>query len=94
MIAPMFGTVSFCTGAFWNDLFDIMQCFGGSVATLMQQRSRREQAFAQEQDRRPRNNWDWLRPKRDTARQVLGFFVGEPPVDPFEPEAAVATGPP
>jgi hypothetical protein len=84
----------FCTGEFWNELFDIMHCFGGSVATLMQQRSRREQAFAQQLDRIRGSNWDWLRLKRDAARQVLGFFIGEPPVDPLQPAAAIATGPP
>ena len=81
----------FCTGEFWNELFDSMNCFGGSIATLMQQKSRREQAFDQMLDRRRGSNWDWLRLTRDTARQVLGFFIGEPPVDPL---AAIATGPP
>jgi hypothetical protein len=33
-----------------------------------------------------------LRLKRDEIRQVLGFFIGEPPVDPFAPP--LATGPP
>jgi hypothetical protein len=83
-----------CTGTFWNELFDIMHFFGGSVASLMQQKSRRAQAFDQMLDRRPGSNWDWLRLKRDGIRQVLGFFIGEPPVNPLEPEAAVATGPP
>jgi hypothetical protein len=78
----------FCTGEFWNELFDILHWFGGSVAALMQERCRREQAFAQELDRRPGSNWDWLSMKRDTIRQVLGFFIGEPPIEP------VATGPP
>ena len=77
----------FCTGQFWNDLFDIMRCFGGSVAALMQEKSRREQAFAQEQDRKPGSNWDWLSMKREAICQVLGFFIGEPPLEP-------ATGPP
>ena len=81
----------FCTGEFWNELFDSMHCFGGSITTLMQQKSRRAQAFDQMLDRRRGSNWDWLRLTRDTARQVLGFFIGEPPVDPL---AAVATGPP
>jgi hypothetical protein len=36
---------------------------------------------------------DWLRLKPDEVRQVLGFFIGEPPVDPFCAEA-LATGPP
>ena len=81
----------FCTGEFWNELFDAINCFGGSVASLMQQKSRREQAFDQVLDRRRGSNWDWLRLTRETARQVLGFFIGEPPVDPLE---AIATGPP
>ena len=81
----------FCTGEFWNELFDAINCFGGSVASLMQQKSRREQAFDQMLDRRRGSNWDWLRLTRETARQVLGFFIGEPPVDPLE---AIATGPP
>ena len=81
----------FCTGEFWNELFDTMHCFGGSVAALMRQKSRREQAFAQQQDRRRGSNWDWLRLKRDAVRQILGFFIGEPPINPL---AAIATGPP
>ena len=84
----------FCTSEFWNELFEIMHAFGGSVATLMQQKSRREQAFAKQQDSNPHSNWDWLRLKRDAARQVLGFFIGEPPVNPLTPDAAIATGPP
>jgi len=31
---------------------------------------------------------------RDALRQVLGFFVGELPVNPFDPAAAIATAPP
>jgi hypothetical protein len=84
----------FCTGEFWNELFDAMHHFGGSVATLMQQKSRREQAFAKQQDHVPNTNWDWLRLKRDAVRQVLGFFIGEPPINPLAPDAATATGPP
>ena len=84
----------FCTGEFWNDLFDILHHFGGSVHRLMVEKSRREQAFDQQQDRIPGRNWDWLRMTRDAMRQVLGFFIGEPPVDPLAPDAALATGPP
>jgi hypothetical protein len=32
--------------------------------------------------------------KRDEIHQILGFFIGEPPVDPFAQAAALATGPP
>ena len=42
----------FCTAAFWNELFEIMHYFGGSVATLMREKTRREQAFIQEQDKK------------------------------------------
>jgi FkbM family methyltransferase len=69
----------FCTGTFWNSLFDAMHQHGGSVANLMRERFRREQAFHQEQDRAPTQAWDWTTLRRDMVRQVLGFFIGEPP---------------
>ncbi len=84
----------FCHGQFWNELFDIMNYFGGSVARLMQQKARRQRAFSNEQDRKPNANWDWLNMSRDALRQVLGFFIGERPVNPLQPSAAIATGPP
>ena len=85
-----------CHSAFWNELFEIMNWFGGgnSVDRLMREKTRRREAFANQQDRNPKANWDWLRPKRDELRQILGFFIGEPPVNPFESAAAIATGPP
>ncbi|HTI82430.1 MAG TPA: hypothetical protein VL614_18415 [Acetobacteraceae bacterium] len=84
----------FCHGQFWNELFDIMNHFGGSVDQLMRQKSRRQQAFSNEQDRKPDGNWNWLRLKRDELRQILGFFIGEPPVNPLDPATAIATVPP
>ena len=86
----------FCHSAFWNELFDIMTHFGGghSVDRLMRQKARRRETFANAQDRDPKANWDWLRLKRDELRQVLGFFIGEPPVNPFDPAAGIATAPP
>jgi hypothetical protein len=85
---------AFCTPAFWSDIFQVMHYFGGDVVTVMREKSRREQAFIQEQDRKLDSTWDWLRLKRDEIRQVLGFFIGEPPVDPFSAPEALATGPP
>jgi hypothetical protein len=85
---------AFCTPAFWSDMFQVMHYFGGNVATVMREKSRREQAFIQEQDKKLDSTWDWLRLKRDEIRQVLGFFIGEPPVDPFSATTALATGPP
>ena len=84
----------FCHSAFWNALFDITTYFGGSVGKLMQQKARRREAFAKEQDRNPNANWDWLNMGRDKLREVLGFFIGEPPVNPLDPAAAIATAPP
>jgi hypothetical protein len=56
-----------CTPAFWNGLFEIMHYFGsdGVVVTVMREKSRREQAFIQEQDRKPGSTLDWLQLKRD-----------------------------
>ena len=73
----------FCTPAFWNALFELMHYFGGDVAKVMREKTHREQAFIKEQDKKLDSTWDWLRLKRDELRQVLGFFIGEPPVDPF-----------
>ncbi len=84
----------FCTPSFWNVVHEIMHHLGGSVATLMRQKAQRREAFAKQQDHNPNANWDWLDLTRDAARQVLGFFIGEPPVNPFDPAAALATGPP
>jgi hypothetical protein len=82
-----------CTPAFWNGLFELMHYFGGDgIATVMREKSRREQTFIQEQDRKLDSTWDWLQLKRNEIRERLGFFIGEPPVDPFA--AALATGPP
>jgi hypothetical protein len=32
--------------------------------------------------------------KRDDIRQVLGFFIGETPIDPFATTTAATIGPP
>jgi hypothetical protein len=84
----------FCHSAFWNELFEIITYLGGNVGKLMQEKSRRRQAFDKEQDRNPGRDWDWISMSRDALRQVLGFFIGEPPVNPLDPAAAIATAPP
>ena len=87
-----------CHTAFWNELFDVIIYFSsnrlGSIDRLMRVKARRHEAFANEQDRNPKATWDWVNMSRDALRQVLGFFIGEPPVNPLEPAAAIATGPP
>jgi len=85
-----------CTPAFWNHLFEIMHYFGGGVANVMREKTRRHEAFAQEQDRKLDSTWDWRDQTREVVHQILGFFIGETPVDPFAPTPAapLATGPP
>jgi hypothetical protein len=91
----------FCTGPFWNALFDGIRSYGGSVGTLMQTKARREEAFSREQDRKPGSNWDWQKLGREGLRRALGFCIGEAADPPFDPlpqlsaaAAALATGPP
>ena len=91
----------FCTGQFWNTLFDSIRLHGGSVAVLMLEKVRREEAFSEEQDKKIGSNWDWQEMGREAFRRVLGFFIGEAVDDSFNPlpqpyaqAAAVATGPP
>jgi len=84
----------FCHSAFWNELFELITYFGGSIDKLMREKARRRTAFANQQDRNPKATWDWLNMSREALRQVLGFFIGEPPVNPLDPAAAIATAPP
>jgi hypothetical protein len=91
----------FCTGPFWNELFDLVRSYGGTLTTFMQERRRREKAFSDEQDRVLATGWTWWDQERETIRSALGFFIGETPVTPFGlapavclPAATVATGPP
>ena len=90
----------FCTGAFWNELFDSIRLHGGSVATLMLEKVRREEAFCKEQDRTLGSNWDWQEMGREALRRVLGFCIGDvtdaafhPVSELYAPAAAAAAGP-
>jgi hypothetical protein len=38
-------------------MFQVIHYFGGSVETVMREKSRREQAFAKEQDRKLDSTW-------------------------------------
>jgi hypothetical protein len=91
----------FCTGSFWNVLFESIRSHGGSIPALMQEKDRREKAFSKEQDRKVGSNWDWQEMGREALRRMLGFFIGEVTGPPFDliserhaPGAAMATGPP
>jgi hypothetical protein len=90
----------FCTGPLWNELFDSIRLRGGSIAVLMLEKARREEAFAKEQDRKIGSNWDWQTLTRDAVRRVLGCLIGEAADEPFDrlpqlraPAEVVAAGP-
>jgi hypothetical protein len=85
---------AFCHSGFWNQLHEMMHFLGGNLVRLMQEKTARREAFIKQQDRILGSNWDWVNLTRDALRQVLGFFIGEPPVNPLDPAAAPATGPP
>jgi hypothetical protein len=90
---------SLCEGTFWNRLFDAIRLHRGSLGSLVLEVNRRERRFGKE---------DWKHPglelpedTRAGIRRVLGFFIGELPLNPFAvmagpmaPVAAAATGPP
>jgi hypothetical protein len=75
----------FCTGPFWNHLFDCISFTGGSVAVLMLTKTQRQKAFSDEQDKQVGSNWDWQEMGRDAFRRVLGFCIGEVADDSFNP---------
>jgi len=71
----------FCTGAFWNDLFETLRDFGGSLSTLYAVRGRREKSFQREREQRPETwDWDWRDLRPPSVRQALGSLIGEAPM--------------
>ena len=83
----------FCTPAFWNGLFEIMHYFGGDGVAHRDAREDPPRAGVHSgAGQEARQHLGLVALKRDEIRQILGFFIGEPPVDPFA--AALATGPP
>ncbi len=90
---------SLCDSAFWNRLFDAIRLYRGSLGSLVLEVKRREQRFEKEEWKHP--GLELPEETRNGIRRVLGFLIGEPPVDPFAVAAApgarvaaAATGPP
>ena len=88
-----------CDGTFWNRLFDAIRLYRGSLGSFVLEMTRREQRFEKEEWKHP--GLELPEETRDGIRRVLGFVIGETPVDPFAvaaaamaPVAAAATGPP
>lgn len=76
---------SLCLGTFWNTLFTTAAQYDGKPATYAVRRWRREVHFAKEQDRRPTLDLSWPGMEehgRGHILRVLGFFIGEQPVEP------------
>ena len=91
----------FCTGPFWNELFDSIRLHGGSVAALMQEKVRREKAFAKEQDRKVGEQLglagDGTRgapPRAGVLHRRSGGRGVRSGTELYAPAAAVAAGPP
>jgi len=90
---------SLCEGRFWNRLFDAIRLYRGGLGSFVLEVKRREQRFEQEEWKHP--GLELPEETRDGIRRVLGFRIGENPVDPFAVVAApgarfaaAATGPP
>ena len=82
----------FCTGTFWNQVFDTLQGYGGSLTFMYKVRERHETSFQKERDQHP-ESWDWDWKDLARIRQVLGCLIGEAPtLDP--PGPLLATAPP
>jgi hypothetical protein len=88
-----------CLGPFWTMLFEAIHFYRGSVTNLVRDMRRREKQLDRESWKHP--NLGFPEEKREGVQRVLGFFIGEPPVDPFRPlsapgvpPTAAATGPP
>ena len=75
---------SFCTGDFWNALFDTLNWYGGSFTTFFTMKAKRAKSYQRERDRYPDTwVWDWRDTEKPRVRQVLGYLIGEDPPDPL-----------
>ena len=90
---------SLCEGSFWNLLEDAVRWYRGNLTGVVLELKPREKRFEKEEWKHP--GLELAEETRAGIRRVLGFFIGEDPVDPFEVVeapmagvAAVATGPP
>ena len=91
---------SLCNGRFWTALYCAIAWYRGNFAKYYKEIRSREADFAAALDRDRTLAFDWPERTGDGIRRVLGFFIGEEPVNPFPPPVppglpqAVATGPP
>ncbi len=74
---------SLCEGMFWDRVFMAIRWYRGSVSNVVVEMRRREKQFDEELWKHP--NLGQPEETREGIRRVLGFLIGEPPVDPFRP---------
>ena len=81
-----------CDGAMWNELYEAMVHFGGSIQQFFSVQERRRKAFKKERERRTNTrDQDWQDRPKDAIRALLGYLLGEsPPRGPPDPEPRTA----
>ena len=75
----------FCTGDFWNQVFETLLFYGGSLTAMLAERIRRQESFQKERDKRPDTwGWNWHDLSPQTVCQLLGGMIGQTlvPVSP------------
>ena len=72
-----------CDGAFWNRVFMAIHCYRGSLGNLVLEMRRRAKRLDKEHWKYP--GLPLPEETRAGVRRVLGFFIGETPVDPLGP---------
>lgn len=83
---------SLCLATFGKNLFSLLRRYGGSFDKYFIEIRRREKQFeTHELDRYP--DLGWPAQMREKIRQILGFFIGVQPFDPFAPSPGLATSP-
>ena len=76
-----------CLGPFWTMLFDAIHFYRGSVGNLVRDMRQREKQLDREGWKHP--NLGFPEETKEGIQRVLGFLIGEPPVNPFRPAPAV-----
>lgn len=76
-----------CEGSFGSALFQAITWYRGRFPKYYKEMLRRERVWCDALDRNHQLNTRYARPEptRTGIRQALGFFVGEPPVEPDPP---------
>jgi len=80
---------SLCSSSFGSRLLNAIWFHRGSLATLQREMRRREKQFEQRHPDLP-----LPAQSREGIQRAVGFFVGDPPVDPADPGAAPAVANP